>query len=518
MRVSPTIFVAAVVLLVPSCTGATGAARSQTDPSGSDESAPPVTPVSAVAAVADPRPNFVVIVTDDQVLSTLTEMPHVKDLLARGTFFDQAIISNPLCCPSRATILTGQYSHTNRTYTNTDGGPTLGGYAAFHDAGNERKTIAKQLDDAGYRTGLFGKYFNNYWPHDIERNGMPVGWDVWHGFTGSNPDYYDYSWVDWRKGDRLDDGNFTEHNAANGNNVYSTDYAGRFADAFIDSAAAKGQPFFAFYAPFGPHSAFTPAPRDQDVTAPTNMGWKTPAYDEADVSDKPSYIRREPLARFDGERTARFSERWDDTFGALTSVDRWVGAFARSAPANTVFVFISDNGQTWGDHRFDYKLVPYERSIHVPFIVAAPGGPRQHSDSMVTNADIAPTILDFAGLDHTTDPGGTPYDGASLAGIVTGTAPRNDAVHPQGILLEHISYPTKHEVPSYCGVRAHGWMYVGYKGGFEELYDLTNDPYELRNIAKSAPRALDRFRLVAQSLCTPMPPGMASDYFDRKLG
>jgi len=183
-----------------------------------------------------------------------------------------------------------------------------------------------------------------------------------------------------------------------------------------------------------------------------------------------------------------------------------------------VFVFLSDNGQTWGDHRFDYKLVPYERSIRVPFIVSAPDGPSQHSDSMVTNADITPTILEFAGLNHTTDPGGSPYDGVSLAGIVTGAVARNDPVHPLGILLEHINYPTKHDVPSYCGVRAHGWMYVGYKGGFEELYNLAQDPYELHNVATSDPKALNRFRLVAQSLCTPMPPGMSHNYFERKLG
>jgi N-acetylglucosamine-6-sulfatase len=503
MKVSH-IFVAALVMLVSSCTGATGAARSRTE-------------VVVAAAVTAPRPNFVVIVTDDQVIGTLAKMPHVKALLSHGTYFDQAIISNPLCCPSRATILTGMYSHTNRTYTNTDGGPTLGGYAAFHAAGNEPRTIAKQLDEAGYRTGLFGKYFNNFWPDDIERNGMPVGWDVWHGFTGSNPDYYDYSWVDWHKGDALDDSNFTDHNDANGNNVYSTDYAGRFADDFIDSAAAKGQPFFAYYAPFGPHAQFIPAPGDRQVTAPTNMGWKTPAYGETNMSDKPAYIRGVPASRFDVERAANFSARWDDTFGALRSVDRWVGEFVRSAPANTVFVFISDNGQTWGDHRFDYKLVPYERSIRVPFIVSAPGGSRQHSDSMVANADITPTILEFAGLNHTTDPGGTPYDGVSLVGIVTGAVVRNYPVHPLGILLEHISYPTKHDVPSYCGVRALGWMYVGYKGGFEELYNLTKDPYELHNTATSAPKPLDRFRRVAQSLCSPMPPGMSHDYFERKL-
>jgi arylsulfatase A-like enzyme len=499
------IFVAALVILVSSCTGATGASRSRTD-------------IVAAAAVTAPRPNFVVIVTDDQVIGTLAKMPHVKALLSHGTYFDQAIISNPLCCPSRATILTGMYSHTNRTYTNTDGGPTLGGYAAFHDAGNEPKTVAKQLDDAGYRTGLFGKYFNNFWPDDIERNGIPVGWDVWHGFTGSNPDYYDYSWMDWNKGDPVVDSNFTDHTDANGNNVYSTNYAGRFADAFIDRAAARGQPFFAYYAPFGPHAQYIPAPGDQYVTAPTNKGWKTPAYNETNMSDKPAYLREVPASRFDAERAANFSKRWDETFGALRSVDRWVGEFVRSAPANTVFVFISDNGQTWGDHRFDYKLVPYERSIRVPFIVAAPGSPSQHSDSMVTNADITPTILEFAGLNHTTDPGGTPYDGMSLAGIVTGAAVRNYPVHPQGILMEHISYPTKHEVPSYCGVRAHGWMYVGYKGGFEELYNITNDPYELHNATTTAPKALHRFRLVALSLCIPMPPGMPHDYFERKLG
>ena len=179
------------------------------------------------------------------------------------------------------------------------------------------------FDDAGYRTGLFGKYFNNFWPNDIERNGMPVGWDVWHGFTGSNPDYYDYSWLDWNRGDTLDDSNFTDHSDANGNNVYSTNYAGRFADAFIDRAAAKGQPFFAYYAPFGPHGQYIPAPGDQQVTAPTNMGWKTPAYDETNVSDKPAYLREVPASR--STRSGRRTSRSVGTTRSAHSVRRPLG-------------------------------------------------------------------------------------------------------------------------------------------------------------------------------------------------
>jgi arylsulfatase A-like enzyme len=451
----------------------------------------------------DLRPNFVVIVTDDQSIDTLQKMPNTRSLITGGgTKFTQAIISNPLCCPSRATIFTGNYSHTTGVYTNGKGGPgqeLYGGYPAFFSHGNETNTVNYALDGAGYETGLFGKYLNHFDPEDILTNGVPQGWDEFHAFTGDNPRYTDYPWVDFSNGSEP---TFIDNVAR-----YSTFYAGDKALRFIDRQDGSA-PFFAYFAPYGPHGPIEPAPGDRKIGAPRGVSFETPAYNEKDVSDKPAYIRR--LSRFSANQRTRFAGEYDLQYAALWSVDEYVGAFVDAAPANTVFVFLSDNGVTWGDHRFRYKLVPYERSIHVPLIVAAPGAPSQVSDSIVSNADIAPTILEFAGV---TGPNDVSRDGRSLLDVVMGSP--DLVVHPEGILLEHLSYPAKHAAPSYCGVRDAGWMYVEYKGGFEELYDLEADPFELVNIAWAHPNRpkLHTMRARAAAICQPLPPNMDRDSF-----
>jgi N-acetylglucosamine-6-sulfatase len=462
-----------------------------------------------VALASEARPNFVVIVTDDQSIGTLQKMENLRAL--GGTRFGQGIISNPLCCPSRATILTGNYSHTTGTYTNADGGPdqaVWGGYPSFRDHGNQPNTVTASLDSAGYETGLFGKYLNWFTKADAYADGIPEGWDHWHGFVGNNPRYYDYDWVDWDRGGELTDRHYGTQPEA-----YSTNVSGQYALDFINEAKQGTEPFFAYYAPYGPHGPVTPAPGDGGTNAPPGVNFKTGAFDERDVSDKPAYIRNMP--RVSEAQEATWENKYDDQYAALESIDRWIGRFSEAAPPNTVFVFISDNGQAWGDHRWSYKLVPYERSIHVPFIISAPGAPAQATDSLVTNADVTPTILEMAGV---TLPNDASRDGRSLAGIVSGSAPLDYAVHPEGILLEHIDYPTVHNVPSYCGVRDVSWKYVAYQGGFEELYNLDADPNEMQNVAKRRPAVLDKYRLVAQTLCVPMPPGMTPDYFGRKLG
>ncbi len=456
-----------------------------------------------LATGRDPRPNFVVIVTDDQSIDTLQKMPNTRSLISDGgTKFTQAIISNPLCCPSRATIFTGNYSHTTGVYTNSDRSddhPAYGGYPAFFEHGNDTKTVNYALDGAGYETGLFGKYLNNFDPEAMLANGMPQGWDEFHAFTGANPRYTNYPWVDYSAGGEPA---FIDNVA-----TYSTTYAGDKALRFIRSQDGT-EPFLAYFSPFGPHGPTQPAPGDRKIGAPRGVSFDTPAYNEKDVSDKPPYIR--DLPRFTSKDREEFEDKYDRQYGTLWSIDEYVGEFIDAAPANTVFIFISDNGQTWGDHRFAYKLVPYERSIHVPLIVAARGGPMQKSRSLVSNADIAPTILEFAGV---TGPNDVSREGRSLVGVVRGDP--TAVVHPEGILLEHLSYPTKRGAPSYCGVRDVGWMYVQYKSGFEELYNLGRDPYELLNIAWAHPRRrmLDTMRARAAAICQPLPPNMARTTF-----
>jgi arylsulfatase A-like enzyme len=217
-------------------------------------------------------------------------MPHVLDLADRGTSFDRAFVSNPLCCQSRATILTGLFSGHTGVWTNGYGGAAVGGWPAFREQGrtndgslfggdgnNEGRTVALSLQQAGYATGLFGKYLNHFETRSGDTPPTPVGWTSWHSFVGSNGAYYDYQ--------TDDDG--VVHTHGNDPNDYSTDVFGRHARAFLRSPRIQDgtRPFFLFFSPFAPHSDMTPAPQDADVRAPGSFA--SPAYNELDVSDKP---------------------------------------------------------------------------------------------------------------------------------------------------------------------------------------------------------------------------------------
>jgi len=445
-------------------------------------------------------PNVILILTDDQVIGTLQKMPHVLDLVARGISFRRAFVSNPLCCPSRATILTGLSSGHTGVWTNGYGGNTVGGWRAFRsqgrnddgslfggDGNNEGRTVALSLEQAGYATGLFGKYLNQFQTRAGDAPPTPIGWTSWHSFLGGNGDYYDY----------LTDDNGVLHTHGKRTSDYSTDVFGDQARRFLRSPQIQGgtQPFFLYFAPFAPHTHMVPSPRDRDVRAP--RPFESPAYNERNVSDKPPYVRDRPL--FGTRAHNKLRIEWDHAYGTLRSVDRWLGRFERVLPdpvrARTIFIFTSDNGYEWGDHRLDYKEYPYERSIRVPLIFAGPGIVPGVTAALVQNADLTPTILDLAGLAGT----GGPFDGSSLVPVLEGTGP---APHT-GILLEHL---TTTYAPSYCGLRTARWTYVRYRDGFEELYNLERDPNEMHNVATDHPRQRRQLARRTVAACVPAPP------------
>jgi N-acetylglucosamine-6-sulfatase len=452
------------------------------------------------AASATLPPNVIVILTDDQVIDTLQKMPHVLDLVDRGTSFDRAFVSNPLCCPSRATILTGLSSGHTGVWTNGQGGKTVGGWPAFSsqgrnedgslfggDGNNEGRTVALHLQQAGYATGLFGKYLNKFARPDGSAPPTPVGWSSWHSFVGGNGGYYDY----------ITDDDGVLHTHGDGADDYSTDVLGRHARRFLRSPHIQDGtlPFFLYFAPFAPHGNMIPAPADMGVRAPGPF--ESPAFNERNVSDKPPYVREQP--RITTAAHDKMRAQWDRVYGTLRSVDRWLGRFERQLPvpvrARTIFIFTSDNGFEWGDHRLNYKEYPYERSIRVPMVIAGPGILAGSSHALVENADLTPTILDLAGLGGI----GGPFDGASLVPVLTGTGP---PPHAQ-ILLEHL---TSDYAPSYCGLRTARWAYVRYRDGFEELYDLAQDPDQMHNVATVRPRRRDLLAARTIAACDPAPP------------
>jgi N-acetylglucosamine-6-sulfatase len=437
------------------------------------------TPRSALAQTPGP-PNIVLILTDDQRFDTLQVMPEVRRLLvARGMTLRRAIVTNPLCCPSRATILTGRYSHTTGVYSNWG---ARGGWHAFQSS--ESSTIATALDAVGYRTALIGKYVNGYVGDGIY---VPPGWDRWFAFAGTNGSYYDYSIFDDHLGPGLVSfGSRPLH--------YSTDVIRRKSVAFIRGTPAE-TPLFLMATPYAPHGNFTAAPRHDGDFSDMPVRWG-PAVNEADMSDKPRYLRgRNTVGRTSLQRRSR--NQWE----TLLAVDEMVSEIVRALretgrASNTLLIFTSDNGVLNFEHRWDGKLVPYEESIRVPMIVSLPGQiPADTvSSALVSNVDIAPTIADFAGVPLSAE-------GVSLRPLLTHQA---SSVR-SSVLLEHLGG----WVPNYCGVRTRSFMFAHYATGEEELYDLAQDPHQLQNVVASRPNKAAELRNLTESLCQPVPPGFS---------
>lgn len=454
---------------------------------GSDATSP--TPPSQIDQEPPTRPNVILIVTDDQRADSISVMPAVNRLIGdRGVRFSNAVVSNPFCCPSRATILTGLYSHSTGVYSNQGG---AGGWATFAASGAERSTIATALHRAGYRTGLFGKYLNGY---DAAPAGyVPPGWDRWFTFFGANGAYFDYEAVDNESGLETYGSDPSD---------YSTDVIAGKAVDFIRTSPVD-QPFFLMVTPYGPHDPWTPAPRHQHAfdDAPVDLG---PAFSE-DVSDKPPHIRARRPSR-PAEMRARTRAEWETLRSVDEMVARLFAELARTRRVGeTLFLFLSDHGLANGQHRWQHKLTPYEESIHIPMLVRYDEGRTQRgatSPALIGNVDVAPTILDFTGASLPN------MEGTSFRPVLTGS---RSGVRSM-LLLEHAGDGDDGgTVPPYCGLRTSRYTYARYVDGFEELYDLAADPYQLENVARSAAYADVAARLDAEvrARCEPAPPGFA---------
>jgi N-acetylglucosamine-6-sulfatase len=414
------------------------------------------------ARVGHDKPNFVFVLADDMRKDDLRHMPRTRSLLQdEGTSFANAFVSNPLCCPSRATIMRGQYAHNTGVWSNVESSPA-GGWQAYRENGLEKDNVATRLDDAGYRTALIGKYFNGY---NRGVNYVPPGWDRWFAAPGFH--YYDYS--------VNDDG--TIRHFGGSDNDYHTDVLRRQARAFVGSSAAQGKPFFAYVSAIAPHEPATPAPRhlhtyDGEQTA------RTPSFQEENVSDKPPRMRSRPL--LNREQIANVDRRHERRAETLQALDELVAGVvgklrAEGVLGNTYVLFTSDNGWSEGEHRrASGKANPYEEDIHMPLLVRGPGVAAGSTTRELTlNTDFLPTFTDLAGVQ-------TPgyVDGRSLRPLLEGSV----TSWRSAILLEGREGPWTHAASSYHGIRTSaGKKYVAYENGFRELYYLNADPYELTN-------------------------------------
>ena len=431
------------------------------------------------------QPNIVFIVTDDMRKDDMKYMPKTQSLIReQGMGFRNAFVSNALCCPARATIMRGQYSHNNGVWSNssTDStSTTSGGWQAYQDNDNEADNVATRLDAAGYRTGLFGKYMNGY----ANTAFQPRGWDRWFAtFSDGDPHYFNYD---------VNDQGTIRHFGTNDSD-YKTDVISTHTNAFISNSAEAGTPFFAYVAPIAPHEPATPAPRHVHAYD----GEKAPrlsSFNEVDVSDKPSWIRQ--LPRLTSEQIAAVDDRHEKRVESLQAVDDLVAGVIntlnRTTPDganpldNTYIFFTSDNGFFHGEHRIPrQKWRPYEEDIQVPLVVRGPGVAAGSTTYRLTlNTDYLSTFADLAGAQIPSY-----VDGRSLVPVLheSVTSWRN------AILLEAAANYS----PAYRGIRTVNTStiarrkYVEYSGGARELYNLESDDFELANRYEAAapPEAL----------------------------
>jgi N-acetylglucosamine-6-sulfatase len=444
-------------------------------------------PSPADAAGPQARPNVVVLMTDDQTLRSMRAMPRTRALIGdHGARFANSFVSNPRCCPSRATFLTGQYSHNNGVLTN---GPPIGGWQRLRGTAN---WLPSWLQGAGYRTVHVGKFLNHYGLDDPTE--VPPGWDEWYGTI--DPTTYRYSGYTVNE-----NGTPRTYGRDRDPRYYSTDFTARRSVGLVERLAPSSQPFFlsvAFLAPHtgSPHEPGDPAGLGTPAVAERHRGAfanqplpRGGSFNEADVSDKPPFLRRPRLRpRAIAGIEALYRQRLESLIAVDEAVEQIVAALRDSGELDsTLLVFTSDNGYMAGEHRLPHgKAKAYDPSVRVPLLIRGPGvpagvGPQQ----LVGNADLAPTILDAARA-----PAGRVQDGRSLLPLT-----RDPALGAGRPVLVEVA---KGAGMLTTAIRTLRWMYAEHATGAMELYDMAADPHQLRSLHAAPALATVRARLAAR--------------------
>jgi len=435
------------------------------------------------------RPNILFILTDDldAELGTANYMPHFQDLLVgRGLTMEDFYVTSPVCCPSRASILRGQYLHNHGVLSNN---APDGGFEKFYYLENESSTLGTWLQAAGYETVLFGKYLNGY-PFRENRTYVPVGWTEWYSPAKGQP-YVGFDYTLNENGVQVD-----YRDQKQGESLYLTDVLSRKAVDFINRSAESSAPFFMYLSVFNPHQPAEPATRHAelfpDLTAP-----RSPSFNEGDVSDKKLGDQFNPLLAEDQisdldylyRRRVQSMQAVDEMIVQLVDVLEETGQLE-----NTYIIFTSDNGFHLGQHRLRAgKGTFYEEDIHIPFVIRGPGiaADTTLNGYLTGNVDIAPTIAELAGVIPPAY-----VDGRSLVEFFDGRPPSPEEWR-SAYLLELYGRGEEEEgaegsipVVGRYGLRTGDYLYIEYPDGGVELYDMKADPYQLENIASTADPSL----------------------------
>ncbi len=454
----------------------------------------------------DTPPNIVLILVDDMrydeaelgfYRSLGGDSTLETELVDRGTTFKNFFNTTPLCCPSRASYLTGQYAHNHLVYGNN--GSQIpgdnGGILRFYLDDRDETSLGTWMQSAGYETALVGKYLNGYPDRQglkamgVTEEYVPDGWDEWYGsFLHDNTSFapIDFAYDHFR---------FNENGTVvtYGPGAYLTDVEAALAVDYIDRRAGQN-PFFLFLSVYAPHGPTTARPDHKGTHKSAKVKPPTPpSCNESDLSDKPQHIQDiDGLIEYGNCWGPGWQERLDMTLAIDELLDDVIAELEQEGVLdNTYIFFTSDNGLLRGEHQIGGKSAPYEESIRVPLIVRGPGiAEGVVKPHLALNIDLAPTFLDLA--DGAPTAGSPAIDGESLVGPMLGAVSPDD--WRDAILIElrtkGESPNQLHTIPKYFGTRTTDHVYVQYTGGEEELYDLTADPFQLDSIHGSAPGSL----------------------------
>lgn len=457
-------------------------------PGGSGQGAPPSRAAETEAGAAA-RPNFLVVLVDDQRFDAMSNMghpwletPHIDRLAAEGVRFENAFVTTSLCSPSRASFLTGRHAHSHGVINNLAG-----------NLSPEAATYPRLLQQAGYRTAFVGKW------HMGAVTAPQPGFDYWLSFPGQG-EYSDPLLIE---GER-------QFRAAG----YVTDLLQAHAEGWLErwGRGSRERPFCLVLSHKAAHAPYDPAPRHRgryaDRTVPQPPNWLD------DLAAKPEVLRRHKQVGpgAGGDESDRAgpvlpalpSKPWDGSrrrlqryFETLLAVDEGVGRLLAvleelGVADDTMVVYTSDNGFLMGAHRLGDKRLAYEESMRIPLLVryprAAPAGARP--EPMALNIDLAPTLLDYAGSELPAT-----MQGRSLRPLLEGAAPTGWRDH---FLYAYYRERWLESLPTTLAVRTARWKYIVYpeaEGANEELYDLRRDPVEMRNLAADEGHAAELARM-----------------------
>jgi len=462
----------------------------------------------AAGGITSDHPNIVFILADDLDVeypsNTWNKYPLLHNVMNKqGATFLNSFVNVSLCCPSRLSILRGQYAHNTGMFDNET---PHGGFAMAYERGLEASTIATWLKTSGYRTILLGKYLNGYPSNPPGDTYVPPGWTDW--FAGSADNYSQFNYF-------VNGNGHIVHYGLTPND-YLQDVMRKKAVAFIADNAAKPDrpPFFMYLASYSPHQPAAYAPRHASRFAAA-IAPRVPTFNQADLSGLPFWMQSVPplkaadIAAID----TLYRNRLRSMCALVETVDAVISKLAQTGDLeNTYIFFTSDNGFHLGQHRFKPgKNQFFEEDVRVPLIVRGPGVPAGVTrEQMTLNIDFAPTFAELAGI-----PVPASVDGRSLVPLLRAAPPPRGAWR-QAFLMERGWFgrpnaPTikmaretpqssleppdqdaaepaaANTSPAFDGLHTQRYVYLEYYNArAPELYDLQNDPYQSSEVANSA--------------------------------